>query len=136
MKSTWSWFWWISNYQTFKACGFCVIIKKIVHNPGSKRISPKLHNFRFYVKVYDPCYVNIYDWHQVRVKVNFFYIRYPVVLTAFTEKKKKLSSPEWVTFASLSKIIKKNEIMPLAATWMDLEIIILTEVRQWKSNII
>ena len=30
--------------------------------------------------------------------------------------------------------IKKHEIMPLAATWMDLEIIILSEVR--KTNII
>ena len=30
--------------------------------------------------------------------------------------------------------IKKNEIMPFAATWMDLEIIILSEVRKKKTN--
>ena len=30
--------------------------------------------------------------------------------------------------------IKKNEIMPFAATWMDLEIIILSEVSQKEND--
>ena len=32
--------------------------------------------------------------------------------------------------------IKKNKIMPFAATWMDLELIILSEVSQTKTNIV
>ena len=32
--------------------------------------------------------------------------------------------------------IKKNEMMPFAATWMDLEIIILSEVSETETNII
>ena len=33
-------------------------------------------------------------------------------------------------------VIKKNETMPFAARWMDLKVIILSEVRKTKINII
>ena len=39
----------------------------------------------------------------------------------------------WLEYYSA---IKKNEIMPFVATWMGLEIIILSEVSQTKTNII
>ena len=32
--------------------------------------------------------------------------------------------------------IRKNEIMPFAATWMDLEVVILSEVSQKKRNVV
>ena len=43
----------------------------------------------------------------------------------------------WYTYTmGYYSAIKKNEIMPFAATWMDPEIFILNEVRQKKVNII
>ena len=60
------------------------------------------------------------------------------VTTAKTWKQPKCpSTEEWIkkmwyiyTTEYYSAIKKKNEIMPSAATWMDLEIIILSEVRE------
>ena len=52
------------------------------------------------------------------------------------------STEEWIKkmwYRSKRKYysaIKMNEIMPFAATWMDLEIIMLSEVSQTKTNII
>ena len=50
------------------------------------------------------------------------------------------STDEWINkmwyIYIIEKAIKKNEIMPLTATWMDLEIIIPSEVSKTKINII
>ena len=40
------------------------------------------------------------------------------------------------TYVEHYSTIKKNEIMPFAEAWMNLEIIILSEIRQRKTNII
>ena len=48
------------------------------------------------------------------------------------EWKKKLW---YIYIREYCSTIKKNEIMPCAVTWMDLEIIILNEVRPRKTNV-
>ena len=71
----------------------------------------------------------------------------PMVIAALFTVAKKWKQPkcpwtdEWrkkmwyIYIMECYSAIKKNEIMPFAAAWMDLEIIILREVRQKKTNI-
>ena len=61
----------------------------------------------------------------------------PLFITANTWKQLKcLLTGEWIKkmwyiyAMEYYSAIKKNKIMPLAATWMQLEILILSEIRQ------
>ena len=54
---------------------------------------------------------------------------------------KRPSTEEWIKMlyiytTEFYSAMEKNEIMPFAATWVDLEIIILSEVSQRKTNVI
>ena len=61
---------------------------------------------------------------------------------AKTQKQPKCpSTDEWIKKMDMYtvkyySVIRNNEIVPFAATWMDLEIIILSEVSQRKTNTI
>ena len=68
------------------------------------------------------------------------FIRFTIAKT--WKRPKHPSTDEWIKkmwyiyTKEYYSAIKKNEIMPFVATWMDLEIIILSEVSQIKSNTI
>ena len=66
-----------------------------------------------------------------------------LIAIAKTQKQPRCQSTEewiekmWYIYTmDYYSAIKMNQIMPLAATWMDLEIIILSEVSQTETNII
>ena len=57
--------------------------------------------------------------------------------TAKTWKQPKCPpADEWINTMEYYAVIKRNEIVSFAATWMDPEIVILTEVSQRKTNTI
>ena len=50
--------------------------------------------------------------------------------------KEKIKKMWYIQTMEYYLVIKKNEIVPSAATWIDLETVILSEVRQRKTSIV
>ena len=63
----------------------------------------------------------------------FFCFQVSLVVKMYVTE--NLPSMWYISSMDYSSAIKKNEIRPSAATWMDLEIIILSEVWQGNTNI-
>ena len=70
------------------------------------------------------------------------FILAPFTIAKTWKQPKCPSTEEWIKkmwyiyTMEYCSFIKKNEIMPFAATWVDLGIIILSELSQTKTNII
>ena len=85
-------------------------------------------------------YIQIKTWSKDTCTPIFLAALFTI---AKTWKQPKCSSTDeqikkmWCIYTMESYLaFKMNEIMPFAATWMDLEIVILSEVRERKTNII
>ena len=91
-------------------------------NPTLGHISGENHNLKRYMhhNVHCSTFYNTHMWKQPKC-----------LLTEESVKKM------WYIYTTkYYSAIKKNETMPFAATWVDLEIVILNEVSQTKTNII
>ena len=61
-------------------------------------------------------------------------------ITMFKNRQQTLLTNEWIKqmwyiyIMEYYIVIKRNEVMPFAATWVDLEIVILNEVSQKEKN--
>jgi len=85
--------------------------------------------------------------HIIREKYNLRRYMHPILIAALLNNAKTWNQPkcpltdEWIkkTWYTCTmeyySAIKKNKIMPFASRWMVLDIIILNEVRQRKTNI-
>ena len=62
------------------------------------------------------------------------FIAVPFTIAKMWKQPKCSSTDEWIKKMEYYSAIKKNEIMPFVATWMQLEIIILSEVSQTEKD--
>ena len=88
------------------------------------------------------------SWAYIRINSNSKRLRHPNVhsstickskdmeATKCPSTDKRIKKMQYIYTVEYFSSRQKNEIMPTAATWMDLEMIILSEVSQRKTNTI